>query len=745
MSDVSPFVSSIFSRVTETLAREVFLGNLRRIHNNLLLTQEQISTGLRLVRPSVDPMGANLALQFEARIAAADRYLRNVNDGMNRLTVTEGALGSMQSIVNRARQLAVQHSQNIMGAETRRLAGVEIAQMLEEALSIANKMYGERYIFGGTLTGDAPFHVVGGAVYYAGNDDEIYADIAEGTRAVVNLTGAQAFGALRAEILGTADLNPTVTLRTKLSDLNGGRGVQRGPISISDGVNPPVIVDLSTADNVQDVIDIINAYGPPGVRAISGATLSPNGVNIDIASATGMVIVTEVGGGTTARDLGLLDHGRVEFIQNPAVGDTITVNGVALVAGVQFAIGATPQETAANFAAAVVALVPGVSASVEPAPENDTVRITGLGGTLVSLRDAEVTPGVNNVIAQRGDLNPALTNVTPIAALLNGGNPTPFDLSGITIVNRTATATFQASLSFAGLGTVQEIINLINNSGTYTTARINDQRTGLDIISHLSGARLDVRENGGVTGSQMGVVIPLANRPVDQLLNGKGIHPVTGADFRITRQDGVVFDVDVSNARTVQDILDLINLNPQNVDPDGPGPLGPVRASLVGDAIRLVDNSGGAGSFRVSELNGSPVAQELGIVRVVSPPANTITSVNLNPAGYRADNIFTALVDLRDALLNNDETGIQRAHKVLERGEEIVLTARATTGARLVHLEMTHNRHEFEQVELKKMLSEIKDVDLAEAATRLRQQEYVLQGALAVAGRIMQMSLLNFI
>ena len=51
-----------------------------------------------------------------------------------------------------------------------------------------------------------------------------------------NVTGADAFGALSAGVSGTADLTPNVTADTNLADLNGGQGVSKGSIVVSDGI-----------------------------------------------------------------------------------------------------------------------------------------------------------------------------------------------------------------------------------------------------------------------------------------------------------------------------------------------------------------------------------------------------------------------------------------------------------------------------------------------------------------------------
>ena len=72
------------------------------------------------------------------------------------------------------------------------------------------------------------------------------------------MTGADAFGALSTGVSGTANLTPNVTAATRLADLNGGLGVSKGSITISDGIHSSV-VDLSSAVTVGDVAKLIEA------------------------------------------------------------------------------------------------------------------------------------------------------------------------------------------------------------------------------------------------------------------------------------------------------------------------------------------------------------------------------------------------------------------------------------------------------------------------------------------------------
>ncbi len=91
-----------------------------------------------------------------------------------------------------------------------------------------------------------------------------------------------------------------------LNSLNGGRGVTLGSIAVTDRLGNRSTYDLSGAQTVQNVLDIINNTAG-GANVI--ARINPSGNGIEIVDETGSdigSIVVEENGSTTAADLGLL-------------------------------------------------------------------------------------------------------------------------------------------------------------------------------------------------------------------------------------------------------------------------------------------------------------------------------------------------------------------------------------------------------------------------------------------------------
>lgn len=196
-------------------------------------------------------------------------------------------------------------------------------------------------------------------------------------------------------------------------------------------------------------------------------------------------------------------------------------------------------------------------------------------------------------------------------ATTGGGSGVNFDFdSGIQI--NVDDQTFDVSLT--GVNTVEQLINRINASGSGAFARINPQSSGIDVGIKTAGVSFSIGENGGQTATQLGIRSLSRNTRVADLNFGNGLGSQPGTDFTIIRNDGSQFDVDVSAAKNVGNVLDLINQHPDNQDPNSQVI---ARLAITGNGIELVDdNPTGSTPITVQRRFGSLAAENLGLVPV---------------------------------------------------------------------------------------------------------------------------------
>ena len=614
--------------------------SMRRIQAELAQREQEISTGVRVKTASDDPLAAVRAMSHQASTERADQFLKNIGVASGEMASIDGSLGDLNDIATQARQILLGQMSDTATAETRQNAATEVQQLLEGAVAIANRKFGNRYLFGGNDALRAPVELVGNyAAFSAAARGAPEVNIGQGQSIQRGSSGADAFGALSAEILGRADLDPRLTASTKLADLNGGAGIRQGSIRVQDGLGGDVEVDLSSAETVGDVIDLIDASG------IATAAINSAADGLALSAPGGDLTVTEVENGHAARDLGLL----------------------ASAAGAGF---------------------------------------------------------------DGGDLDPRLRLTTPLADLRGGLGIDPV---GFTIQN----GTYSVDISLAGMTTVEDFLNAVNGSGAYLTAALNRAGDGIDLRSTLSGARLTVTEGAGSTAHELGLKIDLAGTALEQLNGGLGVGKVRGDDLQITDRNGATFGVDIDGAVTVQDILDRINQ-----DPDNPGTV-TASAAAGQDRIVIQDSSGGSGTLSVASLNGSFTAENLGLGGPAS--GSTLTGEDLQPAGVQVDSLFNALIALRDGLSSNDPSKLSLVGGALDTSSSRLLDARADIGARMDRLDRTRSRLEDDKVELAKLLDQDRGADLAESVTEFQRQQTILQATYAVTGKILSLSLMDFL
>jgi flagellin len=87
------------------------LGAQRSFYNNNIALEtafERLSTGKRVNSAVDDAAGLAIGKDLESRVRGLNQAIRNVNDGISMVQVTEGALDEVTSILQRMRDLAVQ-------------------------------------------------------------------------------------------------------------------------------------------------------------------------------------------------------------------------------------------------------------------------------------------------------------------------------------------------------------------------------------------------------------------------------------------------------------------------------------------------------------------------------------------------------------------------------------------------------------------------------------------------------------
>jgi flagellar hook-associated protein 3 FlgL len=299
-------IPSNLARVPNLLSSQIMLSSLTATNQRLLHAQIQLTSGKLINRPSDNAIGASTVSVLDDILEKRDQRLRNLSHAESVLNTADAALAEATDILHEARSIGL--SQIGVGSDetTRENQAAVIDAMLTEMASIGNRQYQNMYLFSGSSTAAAPFVELLGRYRYQGQGDGLVTDTGLARPVPITTNGSEAFGALSARVEGSRDLDPTMVGDTRLSDLNGARGlgISLGSINVDVG-GTDLTVDLSTAHTVGDIASLLQT----AIQTVdAAATVSIDGAignRFAIAGNTVAITISDLAAPATAADLGL--------------------------------------------------------------------------------------------------------------------------------------------------------------------------------------------------------------------------------------------------------------------------------------------------------------------------------------------------------------------------------------------------------------------------------------------------------
>lgn len=179
-------------RITQNQLARQFNTDVQSIYSKLAKSQQQVSDGRRITRPSDDPIGTGQVLGYDAQLADVRRFQDNVASSLGFLDTADSALNSVTNALQTIREKALQAANGTNSVSDLKSIATEIEQLKEVVRDGLNIQYGESYVFGGTATAGAPYPGPGNA--YAGNGGVMSRRIGQGQTAQINVPGEAVVG-----------------------------------------------------------------------------------------------------------------------------------------------------------------------------------------------------------------------------------------------------------------------------------------------------------------------------------------------------------------------------------------------------------------------------------------------------------------------------------------------------------------------------------------------------------------------
>jgi flagellin-like hook-associated protein FlgL len=481
------------------------------------------------------------------------------------------------------------------------------------------------------------------------------------------------------------------------------------------GGSDPLTHDIGTPESERFTSDGVSAFGATSARVKSQVDLlvqaNPDNRLTNIDGATGR---------------GFID-GPVQLNVNgtPAFIDLTGVDTLDDIANrINIAItdaGGTGSVTVAGQGLSLTETGGGTITIADP-PQGQTAASLGLTGSASSSTLAGST------------LGPRLTATTQLADL----GATVDWTSGLQITQGGTTAV----ADFSAATTIQDLQNTVEALDIGVRLVINDAGTGLDLVSEVSGLELSIGENGGATATSLGLRSLSATTALADFRNGLGVQIVEGEDdLMIQLHDGTQFAVNLDGSATVGDVVGRINTAAAAAGLTVGADFSVGMAS-TGNGLVIDDNTAGPADFLITNAATGLAAEHLGINANAGSAA---TIAGTDNAAVRVENIFTHMIDLKNALSTNDETGITIAGENLGRDTDAVTAARGVLGVQAQRVQNQQDRNEDRETAERTMRSDLQDADLTDVITRFEQLQLQLQAALQMGSSTSRLSLLDYL
>jgi flagellin len=302
--------------------------NLSRAQSGLEKSIQRLSTGLRINGAVDDAAGLAISDRLTAQVRGLNQAVRNANDGVSALQTADGALNEVSSLLQRARELAVQSANDSNSSSDRQSLNAEVSNVLSELDRLANTVqFNNRKLLDGSFQ-DAQFQIGANA----------------------NQTVSFSIKSLQTTDMGAIVRQGAAVSSTALAGLTTASAMTINGISVTIGAN----------DAIEDVISAINnGSGDTGATAVknsqtvvtdtaftafttagASATLTINNVAISLSTGnanTMAAFVDTVNAYSNQTGVVLSTSGSGVVFTRSSGGDiAITESGITTTAGSSF-------------------------------------------------------------------------------------------------------------------------------------------------------------------------------------------------------------------------------------------------------------------------------------------------------------------------------------------------------------------------------------------------------------------------
>ncbi len=604
-------------RVTNQYIVNSFINQINRNNSALSSMQIKVSSGKKYIKASENPVDNALAMQHKTEVFEGTQYKKNIEHTQDWYNNIDASLTTMESTLQRIRELAVQGANDTLVQEDRDAIAEELDQLVGMLVDVGNTSVAGEYIFSGHDVDKRPFEILDGQtpgkmngmvtfslgdvrdkinlnnpleIAYYGDDKRMTTEIERGSIIEKSISGQELFFGTD-QIVPTPDFTytlPPLEESLYLTMLNNGRGVQDGIMVVTDHNGVDHKIDISPAHRLDDVIGIINATGSfeAGIEEVPSDTASALGLYRNAGESNTLIGISDPKMLSEFTNLSDLNNG---------LGVADGYLNINTRDGRNFRVDITGANTVGDVLTRINALEGGtvLKATFDMIHKRIDIKDTTGGAGNLSIQSTKSQLYLK-------DLDPHVAQDLGLLQNVGGGNvmfsdydsdleseATPFQFlnggKGIEAgyVDITGHDGVVSRIDLTTANTPQDVVDAINaQAGGNQTAAFDPNSKRIQITDNTVGANdfkieevfgtndLSVREittvvkSLGLLKSAQGnaivgdIIAP--GQPASTLLSTLTPPPERG--FLVLRgADDVPVEVDLTGANTIQDVVDGIN------------------------------------------------------------------------------------------------------------------------------------------------------------------------------------------
>jgi flagellar hook-associated protein 3 FlgL len=129
--------------------RDKFLADLASLNNRINKTEAQLTSGVRISRPSDDPAAVGDVLQLQSDIGRVTQVTANLNSVKSEVDSASAVVEDSVSLLDQARSLAAQGASATLPAPGRMALAAQAEQLLSALANNSRATFAGRYLFSG--------------------------------------------------------------------------------------------------------------------------------------------------------------------------------------------------------------------------------------------------------------------------------------------------------------------------------------------------------------------------------------------------------------------------------------------------------------------------------------------------------------------------------------------------------------------------------------------------------------------